>query len=107
MRGKIVILEEGNCPYYRCPKYDMFIFHWAISGRNLSTDVSDREMIRSTSKLAEEEARSGAAKALTTYGRPLTPVSSFKSFGRTLLVSNDDWLVAVYNLRQLRRSGCG
>ena len=37
-RDKIVILEEGNLPYPRCPQCDMFVSHRALIGRHLTTD---------------------------------------------------------------------
>ena len=39
----------------------------------------------------------------TAYGIPLTPVSCFKSLGRILMASDDDWLAVVGNLRNARR----
>ena len=36
-RNTIVILEEGNRPYHRCPKCDMFVSHKALNGRHLAT----------------------------------------------------------------------
>ena len=34
----IVILEEGNQPYPRCPQCDMFVSHKALNVRHLTTD---------------------------------------------------------------------
>ena len=47
--------------------------------------------------------REGSATALTAYGHPLAPVSSFKYLGRILLVSDNDWAVVVRNLRRARK----
>ena len=47
----------------------------------------------------EEEARAGAETALSAYGIPLVPVSSFKYLGRVMLEADGDWPVVVYNLR--------
>ena len=37
--------------------------------------------------------------AITAYGIPLSPVTSFLYFGRVILASDDDWLAVVHNLR--------
>ena len=46
------------------------------------------------------EERSGSETALTTYGCPLAPISSFKYLGRILLASDDAWPELVCNFRQ-------
>ena len=37
-RYTIVILEEGNRPYPRCPQYDMFMSHYALNVRQIIMD---------------------------------------------------------------------
>ena len=53
--------------------------------------------------MMEEEARAGAETALSAYGIPLVPVSSFKYLGRVLLEADGDWPVVVYNLRRTHK----
>ena len=38
MWGEIVILEDGNQPYPRCPKCDMFVSHRSLNGHHLVTN---------------------------------------------------------------------
>ena len=89
VRDKIVILEEGNQPYPRCPKCDIFVSYKALNGRHLATDFYHRGEERRWRRLEEEEARAGTAAVVTTYGIPLAPVASFKYLGRVLLVSDE------------------
>ena len=42
MRETIVILEEGNRPYPRCPKCKFFVSHEALNGRHLAADFCHR-----------------------------------------------------------------
>ena len=53
--------------------------------------------------MAEEEAEVGAAMAITTYGHPLTEVSSFKSLVQVLLVSENVWQLVIWNLCRARQ----
>ena len=83
-RDTIVILEKGNRPYPRCPKCDMFVLHKALNGRHLTAAFCRRGDERKWRRLAEEEARAGGEGAITAYGILLSPVNSFKYFGRVL-----------------------
>ena len=74
----IVILEEGNCPYPRCPQCDMFVPQKALNGRHLTTAFYRRNIERKWNRLVEEEAREGMQCPLTAYIVPLSQVTSFK-----------------------------
>ena len=76
----------------------MFVSHKALNGRHLATAFFRRGEERKQRHLAEEEARSGIELAITAYGIPLTPFTSFKYLGRVLLSADDDWLAVVNNL---------
>ena len=91
VRETIVILEEGNRPYPRFPKCVMFMSHKAFNGRHLSTDFCRRGEERKRRRLAEEEAQAVKVRAITTYGNPLSPVTSFKYLGIFLSAADDDW----------------
>ena len=78
MHGTIVILEEGNQPYPRCPQCDIFLSQKALNGQNLSKDFFLQVTERKRYHLAEEEAREEAEALIKSYGTPLTPVTSFK-----------------------------
>ena len=56
MLDTIVILEEGNRPYPRCPNCDMFVSHKALKGRNLTTSFCRQGEERKRCRLSEEEA---------------------------------------------------
>ena len=89
VRDTIVILEEGNRPYPRCPKCDVSVSHKPLNGRKRR-------------RLAEEEARAGTVTETTAYGTPLTPVPSFEYLGRVMSASDDEWTAVVRNLRKSR-----
>ena len=44
----------------------------------------------------------GIATSISTYGIPLSPVSSFKYLGIVLLVEDNNWMSEVRNLRRAR-----
>ena len=54
-------------------------------------------------RLAGGEERAGSEKAITAYGIPLAPVTSFKFLGIILAAADDDWLELVSNLQKARR----
>ena len=74
----IVILEEGNQPYPRFPKCDIFFPQRSLNVRNPSTYLCRRGEEHYCFQLAEEEARVGVENAISTYRIPLDPVSSLK-----------------------------
>ena len=96
----IVILEKGDRPYPRCPKCDMFVSHKALNRPHLTTAFFRQGEERKLSHLAEEEAREGAEAAITAYGIPLAPVTSFKYIVRILSAADDEWPVVVGNLQR-------
>ena len=86
----IVILEEGNRPYPRCPQCDIFWSHKALNGRHLTMAFCLQGSERKRCRLAEEEERTGAETEITEYGIPLALVTSFNYLGRVLLVAHND-----------------
>ena len=77
-RDTIVILEEGNRPYPRCPQYDIFFSHKDLTIRHRITAFYRRGAERKRRRLVEEEARAGDETEITAYGIPLAPVTPFK-----------------------------
>ena len=57
--GTLVILEEGNQTYPRCPKCDMFVSKWALNDQHHSTYLCRQGKEWKLHRLEEEEARSG------------------------------------------------
>ena len=55
MQDKVVILEDGNWMYPRCPQCDMFASQKAVNSRNLVTDFCQRGAYRKWRRLVEEE----------------------------------------------------
>ena len=51
----------------------------------------------------EKEARVGEEAAITAYGIPLAPVTSFNYLGIILLAADGDWSAVVRNLRRARQ----
>ena len=99
VQENIVILEEGNQPYPRCPQCDMFVAQKSLNGRHLATDSSQRGMERKWCRLVEEEARSRTDMKLTAYGVPLSQFTSFKYLGRVLAAEENEWSAVVCNLQ--------
>ena len=100
MCGTIVILEEGNRPYPRCPKCVIFMSHKALNSRHLATAFCRRGEERKRCRLEEEEAQAATDRAITAYGTPLSPVTSFNYLGIFLLAADDDWPAVVHNLQR-------
>ena len=84
VKDDVVILEEGNHPYPRCPKCEMFVSQQELNVRDNSTALCQQGEDHKQRHMAAEEAEAREAMALTAYGRPLTEVSSFKYLGRVL-----------------------
>ena len=51
----------------------------------------------------EKEAWEGAYLVITSYGVPLTPVTSFKYLGRFLSAADDNWTLVVNSLYIVRQ----
>ena len=100
MCGTIVILEEGNRPYPRCPKCVMFMSHKAFNVRHLATDSCRRGEERKRCRLSEEESQAVIEREIIAYGNPLSPVTSFKYLGRVLSAADDNWSAVVHNLQK-------
>ena len=90
VRDTIVILAEGNQPYSRCLKCDMFVSHKALNGQHLTVAFCRRGEELKRCHMAEEEAQGDTETAITSYRIPLAPVTSFKYLGRVLLASEND-----------------
>ena len=99
----IVVLDEGNRPYPRCPKCDMFVLHQDLKFRHLATAFCQREEERKRRCLAEDEARAGTELAITAYGTPINLVTSFKYLGRVLSEADENWPAVVNNLWRARQ----
>ena len=67
----------------------MFVPHKVLNVRNLGTYFFLQGEERMRQRLAEEEARAGAATVITAYRIPLAPVSSFKYLGRVQSESDE------------------
>ena len=59
-------------------------------------------MERSWRRLAEEEAHEGTERSLTSYGVPLSQVTSFKYMGIVMAAEDNYWPAVVRNLRRAR-----
>ena len=67
----IVIPEEGNRNYPRCPQYDMFVSHKALIGQNTMKEFCRWGAESNRRRMAEEEARKEAETSFTADGIPL------------------------------------
>ena len=98
MQDTIVILDEGDVTYPRCPKCDMFVSQKALNNRHLLVAFCCRVEESNKCRMAEEKAREGTERLITDYSIPLSPFTSFKYLGRFLLEADNDWTELVHNL---------
>ena len=112
----ILILEEGNRPYPRCPKYEMFVSHKASNVCHRVVAFFRKGEERKRLRLADDKAQAGTYMAISAYGIPLSPVTSFKYLGRVISSEEKYCPAVVHNLwrsqqkwlrlyRLLRRKG--
>ena len=99
MQDTIVILEEVNHPYPRCPQCNMFLPQKDLNVRHLAAAFCRGRMERKWNRLAEEEAQEGTDRAITDYGYPLSQVTSFNYLGQVLSAEDNDWTEVVHKLR--------
>ena len=81
----------------------MFVSQWALKIWKPYIDLFLWGEEKNLCRMVEEEERGGTANFLTSYGIPLTPVSSLNYLGRILLVADDNSLAVVRNLRLARK----
>ena len=60
MRDIVIILEEGNLPHPRFPRYDMFVLWRELNGRHKNTDMCRSGADKKRRRLAEAEVRDSA-----------------------------------------------
>ena len=98
--GKIFILDEGNQPYPRFTKCDMFVSHKSLNGRHLVKFFFQRGEERKRCRLAEEKERAGTELAITVYEILLALATFFKYLQRVLLAADVNWPLVVINIWQ-------
>ena len=81
----------------------MFVSHNSLNSRYMTMAFCRWRSERKQCCLAEEEARAVDETSITSYGIPLSPVTSFKCLGRIIMVEDEDWPAVVSNLRKSRR----
>ena len=72
--------------------------HKALNGRHTTTVFYQKVLDRKWCCLAEEEARAGSEMAITAYGTPLAPVTSFNYLGQIKTAVDNNWPTVVSNL---------
>ena len=75
----------------------------ALNGLYPLIELCHRGEERKRLRLVEEEARVGAATAISAYGIPLAPISSFKYIVRVLLAEYEDLAAVLHNLRRAQK----
>ena len=93
----VVILEEGNLPHPKCPRYDMLVPWVALNGCHPNTAQYEKGAERKRHRLTEEEMRGSTRWDFQAYGHPLTSVSLFKYLFQVLIALYYDWLTVVGN----------
>ena len=102
VRDTVVILEQGNLTYPRCPLCDMLVPWKAQNGTHMRTEQCTWGAVRRRRQLAAEEEREVTARNFSAYGRPLEMVTSFKYLGRVILESDNDCVAVVRNLDRVK-----
>ena len=67
VREILVVLEEGNHPLRRCPKCDIFVMWWNLSGNHQVTAMCARGADWWLKRLREEEAQLSTVVAFEVY----------------------------------------
>ena len=73
VRDIVMILEEGNHPYPRCPQCDMFVPQKSLSGQHFATSFCIWGMERKWHRLVEEEAREEDGEGTHFLHSPILP----------------------------------
>ena len=76
----------------------MLVTHNSLNGQHLTTAFCLRVEDSKQRRLSREEARAGTEMEITSYGIPITPVTSFKYLGGVLSNEDNDWPEVVRNL---------
>ena len=74
----VAILEEGNPPLPRCPRWDLQVFRKALNGRHLGTRqcrTGAERKLRRRRRLAEAEMRKTLERAFHAYGTRIESVT--------------------------------
>ena len=81
VRDTMVILEKGNLPHPRCPRYNMLVPWAALNGRHTTTVQCEKGVERKHRQLVVEDMQVIMERAFQAYGWPLNLVTSFKYLG--------------------------
>ena len=90
VRDTVIILEDGNLPHPRRPRFDMLVPWRALNRRHLSTAQRVKGAESKRRWLTEEELQESSERAFQAYGKPLETVTSFKYLGRVLTTGEDN-----------------
>ena len=100
VHNTVVMLEEGNLPLPRCPRYDLQVPSKALNGRHLGTIQCRTGTERKRRRLAEAKMRENLERVFHAYGKPMEAVSDFCYLGRLLTATDDDWPEVAGNIRK-------
>ena len=100
LKETVVIMEEGNIHYPRCPRCDMLVPWAALNSQYLNTAQHANGGERNRRRLSVEEYRAGTEASFQLYGFLLTNVAAFKYLGRILRARDFDCLAVVATLRK-------
>ena len=100
----MVILEEGNPPHPRYPRYDMLVPWVELNVRHTTNGQCAKGVEQKRHRLMADKMREITARSLHAYSRLLNSVTSFKYLGRIMTPSDDYWPMVVGILRKARKS---
>ena len=98
----VVILEEGNFPLLRCPRWDLQVSRKALNGRHLGTSQCRTGTERKRRRLAEVEMQETLERAFHAYWEQMRAVTEFRYLGRVLTDTDDDWPAVAGNIWKAR-----
>ena len=104
VRDTVVILEEGNFPHPRCPRYNMLVPWRDLNGRQLSTAQCTRGAEQKRRRIVEEEMQEISERVFHAYVSPLYNVMAFNYLGRVMTAGDDDLPSVAGNLQKARTS---
>ena len=104
VRDIVIILEEGNLPYPRCPQCNILVPWRALNGRHHATAQCAKGAERKRRQIAEAELRDSTERAFEVYGKLLETVLAFKYLGQVMTAGDDELPAVAGNLLKARKS---
>ena len=98
----IVILEDGNKLFPRCPQCNMFVPQEALNRAHPTSEMYWGGTERKRRRLVAEDTEERTERVFLEYWKALLAVHLFKYLGRMLSSSDNNWTEVEQNLRRVQ-----